>query len=147
MAQLGQSDPASAHWSSSCNDLSASSGALSYEMATPPRQQALACLQEDEFANPQPASWADANDAAMMLSEETEPNEYEQKAVVYQDSRGYGAADSIQGVNSNGVKVCRRRSSTLLDELMDFIEDDVPLDSLQEENGMGSMGFAMEEDL
>jgi len=147
VAQLGQSDPASAHWSSRSNDLSASSGALSYEMATPPRPQAVTCLQQDdEFANSQPASWADANDAAMMLSDETEPNEFEQQPVVYQDSRGYGGGDSIQGISSNGAKVCRRRSSTLLDELMDFIEDDVPLDPLQEENGMG-VGFTMEEDL
>lgn len=116
-------------------------------MATPPRQQALTCLQENEFSNPQPASWSDATDAAMMLSDETELYEYEQTPFVYQDSRGYSAADTTQGVNSNGVKVCRRRSSTLLDELMDFIEDDVPLDPLQEETGMGSLGFAMEEDL
>lgn len=147
VAQLGQSDPASAHWSSGSrsNDISATSGALSYELATPPRQQGLACLQEDEFAQSAPASWADANDAAMMLSEETEANEFEQGPVVYQDSRGFGASggDSISGVNANGVKVCRRRSSTLLDELMDFIVD-VPLDTMQEET---SMSFAMEEDL
>jgi len=148
VAQLGQSDPMSTHWSSGSrsDDISASSGALSYEMATPPRQQALACLQEDEFAQSAPASWADANDAAMMLSEESEANEFEQGPVVYQDSRRIGASgvDSITGVNANGVKVCRRRSSTLLDELMDFIEDDVPLDTMHEEN---AMGFAMEEDL
>jgi len=139
---VAQFDTGHAQWGGA-SDLSAG-GAMGYDMATPPRHQPVACLTEEEFSSSQPASWADAQSAAMMLADEADSSDLA-GPVVYQDSRGMGMSGMVDS-SIQGARVCRRRSSTLLDELMDFIEDDVQLDPLQEVRG-SAMDFAMEEDL
>ena len=89
-----------------------------------------------------------ASDAAMMLDEDgvaslLNPPTLSIAAhpVVYQDSRGklgqlvqLGEAEDEKGsTGANGARMLRWRSSGMIDDLMDLMDDDIHLDMLNED--------------
>ena len=89
-----------------------------------------------------------ASDAAMMLDEDGTASllnhptlSISAHPVASQDSRGKlgqlaqlgEAEDERSATGANGARMLRRRSSSMIDDLMDLMDDDIHLDMLNED--------------